>query len=137
MRALIWQNMHWQGFEYISSFKYVRIVNMAEFCIYLIHCARSLFKFWISRVTLGLLIFVNMTGFWMHKRVLNIPGFQVCQVSVYVSITQGAWYAWMWLNHAWINCSDHFEYGMVLKYAWSKFHRVLNIPGFGVWLANI
>ena len=41
----------------------------------------------------------------------SILGFQICQVSAYVRTE----YALIWLNNAWINCSD---YG-----------RVLNMPG--------
>ena len=39
-----------------------------------------------------------------YVKVLDIPGFKVCQVSAYESIVQGS------------------------EYAWSTFHRVLNKP---------
>ena len=66
-------------------------------------------------------------GVWMQLcKVLNIPGFHVCKVSAYTSVTQGSEYAWILLNNAiW----QGFEY------AWSTFHRglkkplVLNMPG--------
>ena len=62
-----------------------------------------------------------MAGFWIcaemqfwkgseYCRIPNIPGLQA-----YASVAQGFEYAWMWLNNAWINCSD---YG-----------KVLNMPG--------
>ena len=47
-----------------------------------------------------------------YGRVLNIPGFWLCQVSAYASITEGSEYVWIWLNklscgYAWIlNGSD-------------------------------
>ena len=40
-----------------------------------------------------------------YGRVLNIPGFLICQVSAYVNVIQGSEYAWIWLNNAWINYS--------------------------------
>ena len=79
-----------------------------------------------------------MTGFWMHVDAI-MEGFWIFHDSKYGRL-QRDWYACMWVKHAWINCSDHFEYGILLKYAWSTFHRVLNllpvlnIPGFRVWL---
>ena len=33
-----------------------------------------------------------------HERVSNIPGFGVCQISVYASVAQGSEYDWIWLN---------------------------------------
>ena len=58
-----------------------------------------------------------MTRFWIcnyarcnYGRVLNIPGFRVCQVSAYVRVSQ---------------CSE---------YGWIMFcGRVLNIPGPRIW----
>ena len=29
----------------------------------------------------------------------RIPGFRICQVVAYASITQGSGYAWIWLNN--------------------------------------
>ena len=54
-----------------------------------------------------------------YGRVLNIPGFRVCQVSMYASIAQGSEYARIWLNNALWKGSE---------YALSTFHRVLNKP---------
>ena len=62
---------------------------------------------------------LNMLG-CNYRRFLNIPGFQVCQVSVYASIAQGSEYAWIWLNNALWQC---------FKYVWSILHNVvLNKP---------
>ena len=55
----------------MSSSEYSRIVNMS--------------RFWISRVTQGLHIFVNMTGLSRcnYGRVLNIPRSLICCASAY------------------------------------------------------
>ena len=65
-----------------------------------------------------------------YGRVLNIPGFQVCQISAYATVAQGPEYASIRLNNAlWLGS----------KYAWSKFNRVLNkppvlnMPGVRIW----
>ena len=50
---------------------------------------------------------------------MNIPGFQVCQVSAYASVVQGSENARIWLNNALWQSSE---------YARSPFHRVLNKP---------
>ena len=73
--------------------------------------------FWISRVTQGLAIFVNMTGFWI------CVGMQLQKGYEYASVTKDFEYVWIWLNNSWINSSD---YG-----------RVLNMPGqsfTGFWI---
>ena len=60
---------NFQGYKGLTWFyKYVRVLNIPELSV----CP----KFWISRVTQGLLIFVNMTGF-MQKlwKLLNMPEF--------------------------------------------------------------
>ena len=76
-------------------------------------------------------IFVNFCKYgWVlnmrrdtNGKVLNIPGFRVCQVSAYASIAQGYEYARIRLNNAlW----QGFEY------AWSTFHRVLNVTGLRI-----
>ena len=54
-----------------------------------------------------------------YGRVLHIPRFQVCQVSVYASIAQGSEYGRMWLNNVLWQGSE---------YTWSTFHSVLNEP---------
>ena len=73
-------------------------------------------------------IFVNFHQIWQgseyelgcnYGRVLNIPWFQVYQVSAYASIAQGSEYAWIWLNNTVWQGSE---------YAWSTFHRALNKP---------
>ena len=68
--------------------------------------------FWISKVTQGLPIFINIRGFsicgkmqlWKgseYSRIRNIQG------SADASVTQGSEYTWTRLNNAWINCSDY------------------------------
>ena len=54
-----------------------------------------------------------------YRRFLNIPRFQVCQVSAHASITPGSEYGWIQLNNALWQGSE---------YAWSQSHRVLNKP---------
>ena len=51
------------------------------------------------------------------RRVLNISGFRVCQVSAYASVAQGYEYALIWLNNA---------LGQYPEDAWSMLHMVLN-----------
>ena len=85
---------------------------------------------------------LNMSEFWIfvtfrkyalrfsYGKVLNIPGFRVCQVSAYASVAQGSEYSWIWLNNALWQSSE---------YAWSTFHRVLSkppvlyMPGLRIW----
>ena len=76
----------------VLNIKYVRVLNIAGLSL----CP----GFWISRVTLSLPIFVNMTGFWI------CVGMQLRKGSANASIMQGSELAWIWLNNAWINCSD-------------------------------
>ena len=96
------------GFEICQVSEYSRIVNMLEF--------------WISRVTQGLPISVNITGFWIgvgmqlwkaseYSRIRNIPSFCICE---------GYTRFWIWLNNAWINCS---HYGKVLNMPDQSFTR--------------
>ena len=65
-----------------------------------------------------------------NEKVLNIPGFQVCQVSAYASVAQGSEYAWIWLNDALWQGSE---------YVWPTFQGildkalVLNMPGVRIW----
>ena len=65
-----------------------------------------------------------------YGKVLNIPGFLVCHVSVYASVALGSEYAWIWLNDALWQGSE---------YIWSTFQRafnkppVLNMPGLRIW----
>ena len=61
-----------------------------------------------------------------NGRVLNIPGFRICQISACVSITQGSEYDWIWLNNAWINWLLWLWQSS--EYACSKFYRILNMP---------
>ena len=68
---------------------------------------KSLREFWMCQI-------LNMSGF-LILRVLNIPGFRICNVlyhMTYASIIQGSEYARLWLNNAWISCSD---YGRVMN----------------------
>ena len=65
-----------------------------------------------------------------YARVLNIPGFRVCQASAYARVAQGSKYAWMWLNNVLWQSSE---------YTWSTFHKVsnklpvLNMPRLRIW----
>ena len=65
-----------------------------------------------------------------YRRILNIPGIQLCQVFAYVNVAQGSEYDWIWLNNAIWQGSE---------FAWSTFHRVLNKPqvlnmsGLRIW----
>ena len=68
--------------EYVSSFKYVRDLNVSEIV--------NMQGLQIFRVTQGLPIFVNMTE---YGRVVNISGFRICQVSAYGRVTQSSGYA--------------------------------------------
>ena len=64
-----------------------------------------------------------ITYFCKYSRVLNIhqatimdiTGFQKCQISAYANIIQGSEYAWIWMSNVWIKCSD--------------FGSIMNIPG--------
>ena len=66
-----------------------------------------------------------------YGRVLNIPGFRVCQVSAHATVAQGSEYAWIWQN-------DVLPQGS--GYVWSTFHRpldkplVLNMLRLRIWL---
>ena len=52
-------------------------------------------------------------------RALNVPGFQVYQVSANANVAQGSEYAWIWWNDAlWVGS----------EYVWSTFDRALNNP---------
>ena len=89
----------WEGSEYVSAFKYVKILNI--------------YKFFLIRHGSEYAPGCN------YGMVLNIPGFWVYQVSVYASVAQSFEYVWIWLNNAlW----------QVSEYTWSTFHRVLNEP---------
>ena len=66
----------------------------------------------------------------IYGKIQNNPGFPVCQVSAYASVTRRSEYALIWLNNGlWQNS----------EYAWSTFYRilhkspVLNMPGFKIW----
>ena len=49
-----------------------------------------------------------------YRKVLNIPGLTTRLVAAYAGVTQGCKDAWVWLNNAWIICSDY--------------DRVVNLP---------
>ena len=90
----------WEGSEYVSCFKYVRVLNIFKFSLVWQGCE------YVSE--------------WNYGRVLNIPGFRVCQVSAYAaSVTQASEYVWIWLDNVLRQNSDH---------SWWMFHRVLNKP---------
>ena len=64
-----------KGSEEESGFKYVRVLNICKF----------LLMWQSSEYTLGC----------NYGRALNIPGFQVCQVSAYECVAQGSEYGWI------------------------------------------
>ena len=66
----------------------------------------------------------------IYGMVFNIPGFWIDQISAYVSVTQDSEYAWIWLNNAWINCSDRFDYSRVLNMP------VQRLTGFWIYLSG-
>ena len=89
----------WVGYEHVTGFKYVRVLNIRKF----------------SLIWQG-----SEYGFECnYGMVLNIPWLRVCQVCAYASVAQGSEYAWIWLNNALKQGSE---------YAWSTFHRFLNKP---------
>ena len=58
----------------------------------------------VSKVTQGLAIFVNKyVSECKYGRFMNIPRYEICQLSSYASITQGSEYAWIWPKNSWIN----------------------------------
>ena len=87
------------GSEYVSGFKYFRVLNfqgytgLTCFCKYvrvLIPRFSVCPGFWISRVTQGLPIFLNMARFWIcvgmqlwksseYSRIPNMLGFCICK----------------------------------------------------------
>ena len=70
----------WEGSEYVLDFKYLTVLNICKFTL-----------MWRGSVYAS----------WCNcGRLLNIPGFWVCQVSVYASLSQGPEYPWIWLNYA-------------------------------------
>ena len=83
----------------MSGFKYVRDLNVRKFLL-----------IWQgSEYALGC----------NHGKVLNIPGFQVCQVFAYTSVAQDSEYAWIMQSNALWQGSE---------YACSTFHSVSNKP---------
>ena len=95
--------------------------------------------FWTFRVTQGFLIFVNMTGFWIYPRIQLWKGFEYCRIPNMPGLFMCNRYTrfWIWLNNAWINCSD---YGRVLNKPcqsftgfWINMTLFVNMPGFGIW----
>ena len=117
----------WEGSAYVSSFKsFKRIANMPEF--------------WIFRVTQDLPIFINMIGVWICVgmqlwkgsecfRIPNMPCFCICNCCTTF---------WICLNMAQY-MNKLFWLWQYSEYAWSKFHRVsnmppaLNMPGLWIW----
>ena len=94
----------------MSGFKYVRVLKIRK----------------LSKIGQG----SEYASGCIYERVLNILGFQVCQVSAYTSVAQGSEYAGIWMNNALCQGSE---------YPWSMFHKVLNkplfinIPGLRKW----
>ena len=99
----------WEGSEYVSGFKYIRILIIRKFP----------------------LIWQDSAYAWVcsYGGVLNIPGLRICQVSAYASVAQGSAYASLWLNNALLQGCE---------FAWSTFHSVLNKPTvlnmLGLWI---
>ena len=89
----------WEDSDYVSGFKYVRVINIRKF---LLICQGSEYVLGCN-----------------YGRVLSFPGFQICQVFAYASVAHGSEFTWIWLNKALWQCSE---------YAWSTFYRVLNKP---------
>ena len=106
--------LNFRGYTRLTYFcKYIRVLNFPGLAV----CS----SFWISRLTQGLTIFVNMAGMQLWKgseysRILNMRGF-----FIYNKLF------WLWLSY---------------EHAWSKFHRVLNMslvlnmPGLRIWPAR-
>ena len=123
-----------QGSEYSSG------VNVSGFWISRVIQCWSIFVnmsgFWIFKIFSlpRVLNFHCYTGFTYfckyeyvlgcyYERVLNIPGFWICQVSAYASVTQASEYTRIWLNNSWIKCSNY--------------DRIMNMPGqsfTGFWI---
>ena len=93
----------WDSSAYVWGFKYVRVLNTPR---------------------LSILQGSEYASGRNNGRVLNITGCRIWQISEYVSITKCSEYAWMmpaklfWPFWLWQSS----------EYAWSKFHRVLNMP---------
>ena len=97
--------------------------------------------FWISRVTQGLPIFVNMTGFWVYmgmqllkgseySRIPNKPGFCLCKryTRLWISLNMDEQCLnklfWLWQG---------FEYAR-LKFHWDlNKPPILNMPVLRIW----
>ena len=75
-------------------------------------------------------------------RVLDIPEFQMFQVSAYASVTQASECGWIWLNNGWIDCADYgrvvnmpgqvlqdFEYASRSKCQGLKYGKLVNMRG--------
>ena len=103
-----------------GGFKYVQVLNIRKFS-----------QIWQgSEYSLGC----------SYIRVLNIPGFQVCQVCAYANVAEGSEYAWIWLNkpeyalvmsqYAWI-CLNNAEYDWIYGHIPAKnsaeYARILNV----------
>ena len=98
-----------KGSEYVSGFKYVRILNIPGMSI----CQGSKFpglhRVWLfSEIWQGSEYALGCN----YERVLSIAGFQIWQVSAYAKVTEGSEYARIWLNKVWVNC---YYYGMDLS----------------------
>ena len=65
----------WEGSEYVSDFKYVRVLNIRKF----------------SYIWQG----SKYASGCNYGRVLSIPGFRVCQVFAYASVAQGFENGWI------------------------------------------
>ena len=126
--------MNFQGYIGLTCFcKYVRVLNIPGLSV----CP----GLWISRFTQDLPISVNMIELWIcvvmqswkNSEYSTIP---ICQVFAYASITHSSEYAWIWLNSAWINCSD---YGRVINMPVQSFTgfltylQVLNMAKLEIW----
>ena len=68
----------WEGFQHVWRFKYVRVLNFSKFL-----------QIWQRSEYASICVGCS------NGKDLNIPGLQVCQVSMYESVAQGSEYAWI------------------------------------------
>ena len=119
------------GSEYVSSFEYLKVLNIPGLSI----CQGSGFlgfhRVWLfSQIWQG---FEYVLGY-NYWKVLNIPGFRICQVSAHARVTEGSEYAWIRLNNTLINYSGSFTGLNNAECAWiylnkqsCEYARILNV----------
>ena len=84
-RRYVYSNL-WEGSEYVSDFKYVRVLNIRKF----------------SYIWQG----SKYASGCNYGRVPSIPGFRVCQVFAYASVAQGFENGWIMFYGRLLNMSD-------------------------------